>query len=290
MLGFVEQPEAPFDGRTQRSLPFGEVDRAGAQCVKASFQPREQRSWLQHSGAGGRQLDGERETIDEPADLHDSDDVVLGQGEGVADCLRPIEEELHGRQRRHLVGRRRFRERGHGERVDRVLAFRPEAKNGAARSEDLNTRAASQELIKQGRDTHELFQVVQHKEDRVVREVVDQDVQRRPRAHHRRTHRSRDAGQNQLGRVDSSERHEGRPFREAVSVARPPDGEPRLANAARAGEGNQAHLATAAIGDSRQRRPRVRSTTLTSRAGTAEHASRPRRESMPCHRLGCLAS
>jgi hypothetical protein len=112
----------------------------------------------------------------------------------VADRLRPIDEELHGRQRRQLVGRRRLLERGHGERGDRVLAFRPEAQNGAARREDLKTRAASQELIKRGRDTHDLFQVVQHKQGRVIREVVDQDVQRRPRPRHGRTHRSRDAG------------------------------------------------------------------------------------------------
>jgi hypothetical protein len=198
---------------------------------------------LEHSGAGGGQLDREGETVDEPADLRDGDDVVLGQGEAVTDRLRPIDEQLHGRQRRHLVGRRRFRERGHGERVDRVLAFHPEAKNGAARRDDLHTRAASQELVERGRDTHDLFQVVEHKQGRVVREVVDQDVQRRPRPVHGRTHGRRDAGQNQLGGVDRGERHERRPPREAVvqSLAHC-DGEPRLADAARAGEGDQAHL------------------------------------------------
>ena len=243
LLGFVEEPEAPLDGRPQRSLPFGEVDRAGAQRVEASFQPREQRSWLQHPGPSGGQLDGERETVDEPADLRDGDDVVLGQGEAVADRLRPIDEELHGRQRGQLVGRRSVRERGHGERVDRVLAFGPQAKDGAARREDPNTRAASQELIERGRDTHDLFQVVQHEEGRLVREVLDQDVQRRSRALHRRTHRGRDAGQHQLGRVDRGERHEGRPLREAVVQSLTHgDREPRLADAAWAGEGDQAHL------------------------------------------------
>ena len=111
-LGFVEEPDAPLDGRPQRSLPFGEIDRAGAQGVEASFQPRQQGGWVQHPGASGGQLDGERETVDEPADLRDGDDVVVGQGEAVADRLRPIDEELHGRQRGQLVGGRRVRERG----------------------------------------------------------------------------------------------------------------------------------------------------------------------------------
>jgi hypothetical protein len=160
----------------------------------------------------------------------------------VANRLRPIDEQLHGRQRRQLVGRRGFRERGHRERVDRVLAFRPQAKHGAARREDLDTRAAGQELIERGRDPHDLFQVVQHEEGGVVREVVDQEVQHRPRAHHGRTDCRRDAGQDQLGRVDRGERHEGRALREAVveSLAGG-DGEPRLADAARAGEGDEAH-------------------------------------------------
>ena len=46
-----------------------------------------------------------RETVNEPADLHDGNDVVVGQGEAVADRLSPIDEQLHRRQRRQLVGR-----------------------------------------------------------------------------------------------------------------------------------------------------------------------------------------
>ena len=38
LLDFFEEPEAPLDRRPQRSLPFGEIDRAGAQGVEAAFQ------------------------------------------------------------------------------------------------------------------------------------------------------------------------------------------------------------------------------------------------------------
>ena len=48
LLGVVQQPEAPFHGRPQCSLPFWEVDRSAAQCIEASFQPSEQSSRLQH--------------------------------------------------------------------------------------------------------------------------------------------------------------------------------------------------------------------------------------------------
>ena len=37
LLGVIEQPDAPFDGRAQRALTFGKVDRAGTQRVEADF-------------------------------------------------------------------------------------------------------------------------------------------------------------------------------------------------------------------------------------------------------------
>ena len=136
-LRIVEQPDAPFDGRAQRALALGQVDRARTQRVEAASQPGEQRSWFQQSGAGGGQLDGERQTIEAPADLHDGERVVVGQREAVAHGLGSIDEQLHGRQRAELLDRRAIRERRHRQWADRILALGPQPEHGAARREDL---------------------------------------------------------------------------------------------------------------------------------------------------------
>ena len=103
LLRVVEQSDAPFDGRAQCALTLGKIDRAGTQGVEATSEPSEQRTWLQQSGAGRGELDGERQTIEAPADLHDGQRVVLGQGEVVADGLGSIDEQLHGGQRGQLL-------------------------------------------------------------------------------------------------------------------------------------------------------------------------------------------
>ena len=211
LLGVVEQPDAPFDGRAQRALALGKIDRAGAQGVEATSEPGEQRIRFQQSGAGRGELDGERQTVEAPADLHDGQRVVLGQGEVVADGLGPIDEQLHGGQRGQLFDRRPLRERRHRQRADRVLPLGPEPKHGAARREDLEAGAAGEELVELGRDADDLFEVVQHEQGRRLREVLDQDVERRARALDGRAHRGGDARQHQLGLRDRRERHEHRP-------------------------------------------------------------------------------
>ena len=73
--------------------------------------------------------------------------------------------------------------------------------------------------------------------------VLGHDVQRRARALDGRAQRGRDAGEHQLGLGDRSERHERRALRVAiVQVRAHGDRQPRLADAAGTGEGDQPHL------------------------------------------------
>jgi hypothetical protein len=97
LLRSIEQPEAPLDGRAQRALTLRQVRRAGAEGVEAVFEPSEQRTRFQQSRPSRRELDGEGETFQAPADLHDVRRVLLGQGEVVADGLGPVDEQAHGR-------------------------------------------------------------------------------------------------------------------------------------------------------------------------------------------------
>jgi hypothetical protein len=102
-------------------LTLGEIDRTGTQRVEHILEASEQRNRFKQSGAGRRQLDGERQTVEAPADLHDGHRIALGQGKVIADGLGSIHEQLHGWQRRELFDRRRLRKHRHRQRADRVL-------------------------------------------------------------------------------------------------------------------------------------------------------------------------
>ncbi len=166
-LRVVEQPDAPFDRRPQRALALGKIDRAGTQGVEATFEPSEQCARFQQPCASRGELDGERQTIEAPADLDDGQRVVLGQrrsrsgrpGLDRRTAARPVE-------RGQLFHRWPLREPGHRERADRILPLGPEPKHGAARRQDLEVGTAGQELVELGCDTHDLFEVVQHEQRR----------------------------------------------------------------------------------------------------------------------------
>ena len=94
----VEQADAPLDRRTQAALPLREIDRAGSECVEHVLQPRQQGDRIEQADPSGGQFDGERQAVEAAADLHDRGGVVVGELEVVADRLRPVDEQLHGRQ------------------------------------------------------------------------------------------------------------------------------------------------------------------------------------------------
>ncbi len=207
----VEQVDAPFDGCAERALTFGEIDRAGTQRVEHVLEPSEQRIRFEQSGARRGQLDGERQTVEAPADLDNRERVVLGQGEVVADGLGSIDEQLHRGQRRELFDRRLLRERRHAQRADRILPLGAEPQHRAARGQDLEPGTAGQELVELGRHADHLLEVVEHEQRRGLFEMLDQGVDGRTRSLDGRSHRGGDAGQHQLGLSNRSERHEHRP-------------------------------------------------------------------------------
>jgi hypothetical protein len=77
-LRVIEQPDAPFDRRTQRALTLGKIGRAGAQGIETAPEPSEQFLWPQESDASRRELDGERQPVEASADLGHGERVVRG--------------------------------------------------------------------------------------------------------------------------------------------------------------------------------------------------------------------
>ena len=91
------------------------------------------------------------------------------------------------------------------------------------------------------RDIDDLFQVVQHEQGRVVRELVDEDVQCRPLVRHGGTHRFCDAGRTSSGASIAASDTKAVLWEAVVQALAHGDGEPALTDAAGAGEGHQAH-------------------------------------------------
>ena len=243
LLGVLQQSDAPLDGRAEGALALGQIDRPGTQGVETTSEPGEQCSRIQQPAARRRELDGERQTVEAPADLRDGHRVVLGQGEVVADGLGSIDEEPHGGQCGQLFHAGSMRERRHRERADRVLPLGPEPESGAARHEDREPGATREEPVEVGCDADDLFEVVQHEQRRRVREVLDQDVQGRAGTVDGGADDGCDARQHQRRFDDRRQRDEHRSARVAVLQSfRHGDREPRLADATGAGQGDQPDL------------------------------------------------
>ena len=194
-----------------------------ARGVEAAAEPGEQRTWFEQPGAGRGQLDGERQTVEAPTDLHDGQGVVVGQGEVVADGLGAIDEQLHRGQRGQLPQWRPLRERRHRQCADRVLPLGPEPKHRPARREDHEAGAAGKELVELGGHVHDLFEVVEHEQAWRLGEVLDHRVDRQTSALDGHAHGGGDARQHQ--RPAARSRRAGRTPSAAGRVhrvARPP--------------------------------------------------------------------
>ena len=89
-----QQLVAPVHGRLERPLPGDGRSRAAGEQTESVLQPRLDLLRRQDDDAGGRQLDGERNPIETPADPGDGVGVVRRRCEGRIDGARALDEEL----------------------------------------------------------------------------------------------------------------------------------------------------------------------------------------------------
>ena len=213
----VEQAHAPLDGGPQGALALGQVHRTRSQRVERPRQPAQQRVGLEQPGAGGGQLDGQRQALQAPADLRHRRRVVLGEGEVVAHRAGPVDEQRHRRRRRqllerHAAGLGRQRQRRH-----RVLPLGPQLQHRAAGGQDRHAGTAGQQLVEVAGGVDHLLQVVEDQQPPVVAELLDQGLQRRVRPRQVGADRPGDAGQDQLGLGHRRQRDEHDARGEAVT-------------------------------------------------------------------------
>jgi hypothetical protein len=120
-----------------------------------------------HAGAGGGQLDRERDAVEAAADLRDGGHVLVGRSEATARVPRPVHEELHGVARKER-GRVRIVvvdvERSHHEE-----AFTAHAESFATGREHAHRRAGSEDRVDEPRRRHDqVLAVVEHEQELAV--------------------------------------------------------------------------------------------------------------------------
>ena len=241
-LGVVQQAHAPLHRGPQGALPLGQVHRAGPERIQRGRQPVQQRGRVQQPGAGGGQLDRQRQALQPPADLRHRRRVALGEGKAGPHRAGPVHEQRHRRRGRHLRDRGGARIGRQRQRRHRVLPLGAQPQHRAAGGQDRHPRAAGQQLAQVGGDLDHLLQVVQDQQPRAVAERLGQRLQRRRPPGQVGARRPADGGQDQPRVGDRVQRHEH--GARAEPVPQPlahRHRQPGLADPARPGQRHQPH-------------------------------------------------
>jgi hypothetical protein len=137
---------APFERRAQRLLALrrGAVAARGQQ-LQAVLHGRQQRLHTERRSTRCGQLDGERQTVDRPADRDHRRDIRIADREARVDRSGALREQRH----RPVLQRLRCGHlpTGHGQRPEAEHAFRSEPQRYLARDDDAQTRRSLQQRL-----------------------------------------------------------------------------------------------------------------------------------------------
>jgi hypothetical protein len=231
----------PFDRAAERPLTLGGVAGSAGQEVQARSQASQDRIKAQKLRSAGRQLDRQREPIEPDRDLCDGWRVSGGQSHPRANGRGSVDEERHG-----LVGSEALEvgaadRVGHGHLWDWELLLPGDMQGNPAGRQDRQPRGGIEEATDCACRFVDLLHVVQDEQQLAVAEMIGERVNQVPAgllAHHqrpgnRRRHQARIRDRAQIGQVHA--------VGEAPElVRRDLQRQPRLADAARAREGEQA--------------------------------------------------
>ncbi len=197
----------------------------------------------------GGQLDRERQAVEARADVGHRLRVVVGEQEVRPRLLSPLDEEAHGRGADDVRRRERpvagLRE---GERRHREHLLAPDLERLPARHENLQSLRALEERGDVAGGLHHLLEVVEQEQNVPRPELLGERLAQvlpagdagSDRLDERLERPGSVAGVRQVDEVDA--------VGEAVAqIGRGLDGEPRLADAAGAGESHQAHARGAEV-------------------------------------------
>jgi hypothetical protein len=254
-LIFVPQEVvAPGDRVAHRAQPRRVVAAPASQDRERLGESRQQRRRRQQTDLGRRQLDRQGQPIQALTNRRDGESVGLGEGEGGVGRASPGHEEAHrliladGRWRRGRVGQR---QRGDGV---RLLAGEPQ--HCSAGGEDGEVGTGAQQIGDERCRVEDVLEVVQDQQRLPLPEELAQALLRRPRGRLPRTESLGDGRGNQDRIADRGEGNEPDAIGElGGDLLGDPDRQPRLADPARTGQGDQADAGPAEQGDDRRDLP-----------------------------------
>ena len=249
----VEQGIAALDGAPQRLLVRRQVVRPIAEQIEPVVrQARQHRLRRQEVDARRHQLDGQWQAVQAQADL--------GNDRQIGGCDKEV--WVHGLG---ALGEE-FRRGGGSQRVHLEPLLGAHAQRFARGDEQVEARAGCQQVHQQSRGVgasggawlrgQEVLEVVQHQQQFLMAQVVGQPLLRRALAPIMRFQRGGDGGCELRRRRDAGEGDDaGAAGKKGLQLRGNGQGQPRLADAGRAQQGEQA---PGGVGRGGQRRRRSR--------------------------------
>jgi len=236
------QVEAPLDARRHGLVPERGGSAPLAQQLPAVGQVRVELAGREGPQTRRRELDGERDALQLPADRGHGGSVVLGEGKVGVDRPGPVEEELDGvvPLQRLRPGRRA----GYDERRDGVLHLPLDAQRLPTRRQDPDSRAGAEQGVgHHRRHVDDVLAVVQHQQHRPRPQVLDRGDRRRLPRPSLQAQCRRELVRDVLGIGQAGERDHVHALEQPPQLGGHPQRQPGLADPPEAGERDQPRLA-----------------------------------------------
>ena len=209
-----EQVVAPGDRVAQRALPGGQVARSAGKERKALLEAGQKRRRRKQANTRRGQLDRQGQAVETTADLGHRGDVLCGQGKPGLRRLRPGDEERDRRNLAQGVLFERHALRGLRQRqgaTGNSCSARMRSGSRLVASRD-KRRAGSEHRRDCGRRFDDLFEVVQHEQDGLLRQIGSEHLEQRLTARFAHAERAGD------GRHDERRVAQGREVDEEDAV------------------------------------------------------------------------
>jgi hypothetical protein len=232
---------APGDGVAHRAKAGGQVARPADEQRQPPRQPGQQRARRQQANPRRRQLDGQRQPVEAGADGGHGRRVGLGEAE-----IRARRPGAFGEQADRLISCQLLRQRQAGgirkrERRHREGLLAVEVEDGPARDEHREVGRGGEQVADQRGGRQHLLEVVEDQQQGPPAKVPLHALGHRPVARLAHAEGLRDRRGDEVGVADRSEGDEGDTGDEVRGEGLGhPQGQARLADAAGAGQGQEA--------------------------------------------------
>jgi hypothetical protein len=152
----------PRDSRVDRPLPFGEIASTDIREVGMTLEPVQQVIRGQHLQPGSRQLEGQRQSIESPADRGHGRSIRRSESKRRLHFPNAFEKQTNSWNSREIDRRHPGGIGLQCERLDGIQALAANPKCCAARGEDPERPARSGEVGDERRGVQHLLAVVEH--------------------------------------------------------------------------------------------------------------------------------